>query len=118
MSATWHWIIFHLFLATALWIDLGVIHRRPETVTTRKALAWSAVWMSMAMLFCLGIYFVDGQHKSVLFLTGYLIEQSLSVDNLFVFYVIFQYFHVPVKFGFSSAAEAAAKRRIRAGKRQ
>jgi len=76
MSATWHWIIFHLFLATALWIDLGVIHRRPETVTTRKALAWSAVWMSMAMLFCLGIYFVDGQHKSVLFLTGYLIEQS------------------------------------------
>jgi tellurite resistance protein TerC len=98
ISTTGQWIIFHIFLATALWIDLGVIHKRPETVTARKAMAWAGVWMSMAMLFCLGIYWVDGRHKALLFLTGYLVEQSLSVDNLFVFYVIFQYFKTPVKF--------------------
>jgi tellurite resistance protein TerC len=98
MSTTWQWIVFHLFLATALWIDLGVIHKKPEAVTTRKALVWSGVWVSLALLFCLGVYFVDGRHKAALFLTGYLVEQSLSVDNLFVFYVIFQYFHVPKKF--------------------
>ena len=98
MSTTWQWIIFHLFLAAALWIDLGVVHKKPEAVTTRKALIWSAVWVTLALLFCAGVYLVDGQHKAVLFLTGYLVEQSLSVDNLFVFYVIFQYFHTPKKY--------------------
>jgi tellurite resistance protein TerC len=98
MSTTWQWVIFHLFLATALWIDLGVIHKRPEAVTTRKALVWSGVWVSLALMFCAGVYYVDGRHKAALFLTGYLVEQSLSVDNLFVFYVIFQYFHTPKKY--------------------
>ncbi len=94
----WQWILFHVFIGLALWIDLGVVHKHPEKVTTKKALMWSAVWVSMALLFCAGIYYVDGHHKAVLFLTGYLVEQSLSVDNLFVFYVIFQYFHTPKKF--------------------
>jgi tellurite resistance protein TerC len=98
MSPVWKWILFHAFLATALWIDLGVVHRRPETVTTRKALAWAGVWVSMALLFALGMYFVQGAHRATLFLTGYLIEESLSVDNLFVFFVIFRYFNVPKKF--------------------
>lgn len=97
MSVMWQWILFHVFIGLALWVDLGVVHKHPERVTTKKALTWSAVWVSLALLFCLGIYFVDGHHKATLFLTGYLVEQSLSVDNLFVFYVIFQYFHTPKK---------------------
>ena len=98
MSTAWQWIIFHIFLATALWLDLGVIHKKPEAVTVRRALTWSAVWISLAMLFGLGILFVDGQHKATLFFTGYLVEESLSVDNLFVFFVIFQYFKTPKKY--------------------
>ncbi len=98
MSITWQWIIFHLFLAAALWFDLGVIHKKPEAVTTKKALGWSGVWISLALLFGLGIFFVDGQHKATLYLTGYLVEESLSVDNLFVFFVIFQYFKTPKKY--------------------
>jgi tellurite resistance protein TerC len=98
MPVLWQWIAFHVLLGTALWIDLGVVHRRPETVTARRALSWVGVWVLLALLFCLGIYLLRGQQPAVLFLTGYLIEQSLSVDNLFVFYVIFQYFHVPKKF--------------------
>lgn len=98
MSTTWQWVIFHLFLATALWIDLGIIHKRPEKVSTKRALTWSAVWISLALLFGLGIYIVDGRHKAMLYLTGYLVEESLSVDNLFVFYVIFQYFKTPKQY--------------------
>jgi len=98
MSVMWQWILFHVLIGIALWIDLGIVHKHPERVTTKKALTWSAVWVSLALLFCLGVYFVDGRHKAVLFLTGYLVEQSLSVDNLFVFYVIFQYFHTPKRF--------------------
>lgn len=97
MPVIWQWILFHVVLAIALWIDLGVVHKRPESVTTRRALTWVAVWMAMALLFCAGVYVVDGPHDALLFLTGYLVEQSLSVDNLFVFWVIFQYFHVPRK---------------------
>ncbi|HEX6791071.1 MAG TPA: TerC family protein [Candidatus Krumholzibacteria bacterium] len=98
MSTTWQWVIFHLFLATALWFDLGVIHKKPETVTAKKALVWSAVWISLALLFGLGILLVDGQRQATLYLTGYLVEESLSVDNLFVFFVIFQYFKTPKKY--------------------
>lgn len=98
MSVLWQWILFHVLIGIALWIDLGVVHKHPESVTTRKALVWSAAWVSLALLFCLGIYFIDGQRNALLFLTGYLVEQSLSVDNLFVFYVIFQYFHTPKKY--------------------
>jgi tellurite resistance protein TerC len=98
MSLAWQWALFHVFIGLALWIDLGVVHKHPERVTTKKALTWSAVWVTLALLFCAGIYYIDGHHKAVLFLTGYLVEQSLSVDNLFVFYVIFQYFKTPKKF--------------------
>jgi tellurite resistance protein TerC len=98
MSVTLQWVIFHVFLATALWFDLGVIHKKPEAVTTRRALTWSAVWISLALLFGAGIWLVDGHHKATLYLTGYLVEESLSVDNLFVFFVIFQYFKTPKKY--------------------
>ena len=97
MPMVWQWVVFHVFLAIALWIDLGVVHKHPESVSTKRALSWVAVWMALALLFCAGIYVVDGPHDALLFLTGYLVEQSLSVDNLFVFWVIFQYFKVPRK---------------------
>jgi tellurite resistance protein TerC len=95
MSTAWQWIAFHIFLALALWLDLGVIHKKPEAVTVRRALTWSAVWVSLAVLFGLGVLVIDGRHKATLFFTGYLVEESLSVDNLFVFFVIFQYFKTP-----------------------
>jgi TerC family integral membrane protein len=98
MSIAWQWIIFHIFLALALWLDLGVIHKNHEAVTIKKALTWSAVWVSLAILFGLGIWVVDGHRKATLFFTGYLVEESLSVDNLFVFFVIFQYFKTPKQF--------------------
>jgi tellurite resistance protein TerC len=98
MPVVWQWIAFHVLLATALWLDLGVIHRHPGTVSTRRALAWMTVWVGLALLFGLGIYLVRGHHAAALFITGYVVEQSLSVDNLFVFYIVFQYFHVPREF--------------------
>lgn len=98
MSITLQWIIFHVFLFSALWFDLAVIHKHPERITTRKALSWAGVWISLALLFGIGIYYVDGRDKALLYFTGYLIEESLSVDNLFVFYVIFKYFKTPKQF--------------------
>ena len=98
MSTTWQWIIFHIFLAIALWVDLGIVHKRPEAVSARRALGWSAVWISLAVLFGFGILLIDGQEKATLYFTGYLVEESLSVDNLFVFFVIFQYFRTPKKY--------------------
>jgi len=76
-------------------LDLLVLHRKAHAVSLREALTWSCVWVSLALLFSLGVYFVRGGEKALEFLTGYVIEWSLSVDNLFVFLVIFSYFAVP-----------------------
>jgi tellurite resistance protein TerC len=89
------WIFFNLFVLAILAIDLGVFHRRPHKVSLREALAWSVVWISLALLFNLGIYYFWGTEKALEFLSGYLIEKSLSVDNIFVFLMIFSYFAVP-----------------------
>ncbi len=78
-------------------IDLGVFHRKAHSVSIKEATTWSVVWVSLAMLFNLGIYFAWGQEKALEFLTGYVIEKSLSVDNLFVFLMIFQYFATPAE---------------------
>jgi len=89
------WVIFNIFVLGVLALDLLVLHRKAHAVSLREALAWSCVWVSLALLFCLGIYFFRGGEKALEFLTGYVIEWSLSVDNLFVFLVIFSYFAVP-----------------------
>jgi tellurite resistance protein TerC len=89
------WITFNVFVLGILALDLLVLHRDAHTVSLREALAWSCVWVSLALVFCLGIYFFRGGEKALEFLTGYVIEWSLSVDNLFVFLVIFSYFAVP-----------------------
>lgn len=89
------WTGFITFLITALLVDLKVFHRRPHAIGIREALAWSAVWISLALTFGLGIGIWMGSEKGLLFITGYLIEASLSMDNLFVFLLIFCYFQVP-----------------------
>ena len=89
------WVVFNVFVLGILAIDLLVLHRKAHAVSLREALAWSCVWVSLALLFGIGIYFFRGGEKALEFLTGYVIEWSLSVDNLFVFLVIFSYFAVP-----------------------
>ncbi|MBI4510495.1 MAG: TerC family protein [Deltaproteobacteria bacterium] len=91
------WLGFTVFVLVMLVIDLGVFHREERTIRSREALAWVGVWVSLAMLFNLGIYFKFGSEKALEFLTGYLIEEALSVDNLFVFLVLFSYFRVPAR---------------------
>ena len=89
------WVIFNILVLGILALDLLVLHRKAHAVSLREALAWSCAWVSLALLFGLGIYYFRGGEKALEFLTGYVIEWSLSVDNLFVFLVIFSYFAVP-----------------------
>ncbi|MGE0171705.1 MAG: TerC family protein [Oligoflexales bacterium] len=91
------WIGFHVFLIIALVIDLGVFHKDAHEIKFREALGWSAVWLSMALVFNLGIFYFRGKEPALEFLMGYVIEWSLSVDNLFVFLTIFSAFAVPLK---------------------
>ncbi len=89
------WILFNLFVAAMLALDLGVLNRRSHRVGFREALAWSAVWITLAAAFAVLEFFWHGRAQALQFVTGYVIELSLSVDNLFVFLVIFRYFKVP-----------------------
>jgi tellurite resistance protein TerC len=89
------WIAFNVLVLGMLTIDLGVFHRKAHAVTTREATTWCIVWVTLAMLFNTGIYIWLGSEKALEFFTGYLIEYSLSVDNIFVFILIFNYFAVP-----------------------
>jgi TerC family integral membrane protein len=89
------WILFNLFVVAMLALDLGVFHRRAHEVRFREALAWSAMWILLAATFAAIIYFWHGRVPALEFVTGYTIELSLSVDNLFVFLLIFRYFRVP-----------------------
>lgn len=90
------WILFNLFVLAMLVLDLGVFHRRAHRVKFREALAWSAMWIALAAAFAVLLYFWRGHVATLEFVTGYVIELSLSVDNLFVFLLIFRYFRVPV----------------------
>ena len=92
------WIGFLLFVFLMLALDLGIFHRKAHEVKIKEALIWSAVWISLAMIFNYGLYIFMGEQKALEFLTGYVIEKSLSVDNLFVFIMIFSYFNVPAKY--------------------
>src|SRR5207302_133460 len=88
-------ILFNLFVVAMLALDLGVFHRRAHQVRFREALAWSVMWIALAAVFAAIIYFWHGRVPALEFVTGYTIELSLSVDNLFVFLLIFRYFRVP-----------------------
>jgi tellurite resistance protein TerC len=89
------WILFNLFVLSMLVLDLGVFHRRAHTVKFREALAWSGAWIVLAAIFAVVIFFWHGRTPTLEFVTGYVIELSLSVDNLFVFLLIFRFFQVP-----------------------
>jgi tellurite resistance protein TerC len=89
------WILFNLFVAAMLALDLGVLNRRSRRMSFRGALAWSGVWVALAIAFAVIEFFWHGRAQSLQFVTAYVIELSLSVDNLFVFLIIFRYFRVP-----------------------
>ncbi len=89
------WIVFNLFVLAMLALDLGVFHRKSHEVSVREALTWTCVWITLSMLFNVFIYYYFDRSKALEFFTGYLIEKSLSVDNIFVIILIFSYFKVP-----------------------
>lgn len=89
------WIGFILFVFLMLALDLGVFHRKAHVIKIKEALLLSIFWISLAIMFNIGIYLWSGEQKALEFLTGYVMEKALSVDNLFVFLMIFSYFHVP-----------------------
>lgn len=94
----WPWILFNLFVLAMLALDLGVFHRNAHEVSVREAGIWSIVWIALALTFNAGLYWLRGPQAGTEFLTGYLIEKSLSVDNLFVFVLVFSFFAVPSKY--------------------
>lgn len=94
----WFWVGFNLFVLGMLALDLGVFHRHAHRVSVREAATWSAVWIGLALLFNLGLYYLAGKEIALEFLGGYLLEKSLSVDNIFVFVLIFSYFRVPAEY--------------------
>lgn len=89
------WILFNLFIIAMLALDLGVLNRRAHVVGLREALAWSGAWIALAGAFAVLVFFWHGRAEALQFVTGYVIEIALSVDNLFIFLVIFRYFKVP-----------------------
>lgn len=89
------WIGFNLFVLVMLALDLGVFHRKAHEVKFREAITWSAIWIALALLFNAGVWIYFGEIKAIEFLTGYIVEKSLSVDNIFVFVLIFTSFQVP-----------------------
>ncbi len=90
-----NWILFNLFVLVMLAVDLGVFHKKAHTVSLKEALGWSAVWITLAMIFNAGLYYTQGPKPALEFLTGYLIEKALSIDNIFVFVMVFSFFRVP-----------------------
>jgi tellurite resistance protein TerC len=98
VGTPWLWGGFALFILLMLTLDLGVFHRRAHVIGIQEAFVWSIFWIGLAILFNLLVLYLYGQEKAFEFLTGYIIEESLSVDNLFVFLVILSYFSVPATY--------------------
>ncbi|HZJ25170.1 MAG TPA: TerC family protein [Anaerolineales bacterium] len=107
-QSVWLWVGFNLFVLAMLALDLGVFHRKAHTVSSREAITWSVVWISLSLVFNSVIYFFwdrmipassyTNTEAALAFFTGYLIEKSLSVDNIFVFILIFSFFAVPAAY--------------------
>lgn len=95
IDQTWLWIGFNLFVLAMLALDLGVFHKKCHVVTFKESMTWTVVWIGLAMVFNLWIWNHFGPQKGLEFFTGYIIEKSLSVDNVFVFALLFSYFKVP-----------------------
>lgn len=94
----WVWVLFFGVVLTALFVDVGIVNRKSHVPTRKETFAWSAVWISLSLSFGVFIYWMFGAFKAKEFFTGYLIELSLSIDNLFVFLLIFSFFGIPRKY--------------------
>jgi tellurite resistance protein TerC len=94
----WFWVGFIAFVLAMLALDLGVFNRSPHVVRAREAAIWTAVWVGLALLFAAGLAVFETHQAALTFLTGYVIEESLSIDNIFVIVLIFQYFAVPAQY--------------------
>jgi len=94
----WYWVGFIVFVLVMLLLDLGVFHKKDTVVKVKEAILWSLFWISLALIFNVGVYFFIDHTKAVEFFTGYLLEKSLSVDNLFVFILIFGFFKIEPKY--------------------
>jgi len=97
-NSTWLWVGFSVFILLMLSLDLGLFNRQAHTIRYREAAVWSSIWIALAMIFAGIVFWDQGQVRGLEFVTGYLIELSLSVDNLFVFILIFSYFKVPARY--------------------
>ena len=98
VDTIWLWVGFNAAVLAMLALDLGVFHRKAHEVSLREAAAWSAVWVSLALAFNAGIWYFAGRQPALEFLTGYLVEKSLAVDNIFVISLLFSYFAVPAAY--------------------
>ena len=94
----WGWIGFNAVVLTLIAVDLLVFHRRPRHVSLKEAAAWSALWVGLSLTFSLFVFRFMGTNSGLEFLAGYLIEYALSVDNIFVFVLIFGYFRIPMEY--------------------
>ncbi|MCA1565655.1 MAG: TerC family protein [Acidobacteria bacterium] len=94
----WAWIGFNAFILFMLLLDLGLFNRKTHAITYKEAAIWSTVWVMLSLIFGVGVFYYLGNDLGFKYLTGYLIEKSLSVDNLFVFLLIFSYFRVPARY--------------------
>ncbi len=98
MDQLWIWVAFNLFVLAMLAVDLLVFHKDAHEVSLQEAAGWSVVWIALALVFGAGVYLGMGQDAGLQYLAGYLIEKALSVDNIFVFVLIFSYFRVPARY--------------------
>ena len=98
MNSLWGWAGFNIAVLAILALDLGILHKKSEKVSLKEAATWSAVWVALSLSFAFAVYRTMGRQSGLEFLTGYLIEYALSVDNIFVFVLIFSYFKVPEKY--------------------
>ena len=94
----WFWVGFVAFVLAMLALDLGVFNRSPHVVRAKEAAIWTAVWVALALIFAGGLAVFETHQAALTFLTGYVIEESLSIDNIFVIVLIFQYFAVPAQY--------------------
>ncbi|MDH7554636.1 MAG: TerC family protein [Spirochaetes bacterium] len=94
MTKTLLWVGFNVFVLLMLLLDLGVFNRKAHEIKVKEAVLWTIFWIVLSLMFNLGIYFYAGYHKALLFFTAYLVEKSLSMDNIFVFLMLFTYFKV------------------------
>src|SRR5207237_6689536 len=90
----WFWVIFIAFVLAMLALDLGIFHRKVHVVHPKEASLWVTVWVALALAFAGGLFAIYGHHAALTFLTGYVTEESLSIDNILVMVLIFEYFNM------------------------